>query len=232
MPLKTTNQSQTSNAIKKTRRPRRTRKGNMTYRMASNALRLAKAANYKELKRMENVESSAVTSANYNGAILNVTDNIIQGLTDSERVGDNLFAKNLIIRGHANFNSAAAASIEAQVLRIICYYDKSNKINIVGPGVGGYLSVVGNSAAVDSMKYWDSRFETNLIFDKTMTLTRSGNDAQIFRFKANVNKPVQYNNASNTVTRGAIKFIVLSDQDPILPLPEWSFYYRLTYVDS
>lgn len=223
----------TTQSDNKMRKPRKSKqlRGNSSMAVARRALVLAKKANHKEIKRLENVESSSVTNATDNGVILGITSNISQGTTDSQRVGDNIFLRDIEIKGHANFNTNAASSVEAMVLRIICYYDKSNKINIPGPGVGGYLSVVGTSTIVDSLKYWDSRFETKLIFDKRLTLGRAS-ESQLFSFKCKVGLPTQYNAAGTTETRGALKFLVCSDQDPALQLPEWQFYYRLTYSDS
>lgn len=224
--------SPTSSRTVRKRSTRYRRRPRTSYSLAARALRVARAANHKELKRIELQESSAVTNVDYNGIILNVTAAINQGLTDQERVGDKIWLKSVQIKGHANFNNLAAVGVEAQVLRIICFYDKSNKINIPGPGVGGYLSAVGTSIAVDSPKYWDSRFETNLVFDKRMTLSRNGSEAQLMFCSGNVNKPTQFNNATTTATRGALKILLISDQGPAAALPEWSYYLRLTFTDS
>lgn len=131
-----------------------------------------------------------------------------QGDTDASRDGDSLKVQKLEIAGHLNIHASASSTI----VRMILFWDKANDIS----SVTQFWDNTSTAYAVDSTKLWDNRFDTRVLWDYKFTMDLT-NPVAIVKQVQNVGLHTQFSAGSTTINTGALKLMIISDQQTNTP---------------
>lgn len=195
-----------------------TEKGGLAYRAFRLAKRVANAVNV-EYKISD--ASNVAGAVDYTGGVVSLPSNISQGITDSTRIGDSIKIQNLTLRYIGVRNTADS------ILRVMVLFDPQNKI----AAVTDVLQSTGSALSVISPKNYDKRFQNNVLYDRTMTLTTADHPYVVEDIVIPIDKHCQYNAATTTVNTGDIKLLTISNVSGV-NLPTFTYYARLSYTDD
>lgn len=165
-----------------------------------------------------NIETKYVTKQLYTPIVVTslenvqTLNNIAQGATDGNRIGDmitfkRLFFKYTIVKGTAVQN-------DYNFIRVIIFQYK--QINTVPPNMTTILN--GSAPTYISPYNWDNRFNYCILYDKIHNLN---NDRPAITVKSRAftkwaKKRIQFHNGtSNTYTNGLYLMLVSDDTDPV-----------------
>lgn len=191
--------------------------GSMAYSAYKMARKLMDAVNIEY--KIFNATASGVSS-DYTGTV-SFLNQPVQGLLDTNRVGDSIKCQNLTFRFLGN-----RSTVDCWV-RYILYWDQQNQVNA---GVD-MLENVGSQQAVISPKNYDNRFRTLILHDYMHYLTASdplcSNEVSI-----PINKHTQFIGTTATITTGALKVLVISSLVAGATAPVVSWNSRLSFTDN
>ncbi len=197
--------------------PRKQRKKQET--KAEQALRIASSLQRAvEVKYIDYISGGGVVD--WDGKLVILND-IAQGLSDTERTGDRVHLRNVHIRGWMELNGAASSELRMQVI-----WDKQN--TTAAPS--NILSVTGNSIAPISSRLWDRRYEFKILSDRRLTVDQYHPHVP-FQFTMRLDKNTQYQAASTTIQTGALKFLFISNINPVNVQPLIWYHIRTEFTD-
>lgn len=181
------------------RKPVRYRVADMAYKGYRLASRLAKMVN---VEYKQNTTSFAGASyPTYVGTINNLCDPA-QGDTDITRDGDSIKVQKLhaegVVYGDGTNNST---------LRVIIFWDTQNKVS----AVTDLLEVTGSAVAPFSPKVYDKRFQTKVLWDRKFNTFPTGRATIPFKIDIPIGMHTNFDNGTQTITSGALKILVISD---------------------
>lgn len=153
-----------------------------------------------------------------------ILTNIGQGTGDTDRIGDSIFLKKIKLQGRIESTGSGAK----QVARLVIIYCKSDTTLTDWDSVFGQRLSTG---APYAFKRWDDRYNTQMLYDKTMTLGEGGNNMLINQ-TIDVGKIIYYNAGSTTINKGHIYMALCSEDAPTLDTgPQMWLKIRLIYTD-
>lgn len=193
-------------------------KGGMAYKALKLARKLANAVN-TEYHAID--ANSTAGSVDYNGGLSSFLTGITQGVGDSNRVGDSIKVQNLVFRYIGVRNTADS------ILRVMVIWDPQNKL----AAVSDVLASTGSALSVISPKNYDKRFQSNVLYDRTMTLTSADHPYVLEDITIPIDQHTQYNAASTTINTGDLKLLVISNV-VTTNLPTLTYYARITFTDN
>lgn len=162
--------------------------------------------------------------ADNNPTMNSLLGSITQGTGDTDRIGDSVFLKKIKIQGRIE----SKTNNDRQVARLVVIYCKSDTT------LANWDSVFGGRLSTDAphaFKRWDDRFNTQMLYDKTITLGRGG-DNMLINQTIDVGKIIYYNAGSATVNKGHIYLAVCSEDAPGFDAgPQCWLKVRLIYTD-
>lgn len=195
-----------------------------------------KGASSAELKFKDTTKAqTALASA---GAIFNDTLNgMVEGNTDSTRIGNRITVKSVMLRGTAKMASTAAATDTSQTVRIIVYLDR--QANGATAAVGDILA----SADYRSFNNLDNSDRFRTLAEETLDLHLTGatpsgaaytygETSKSFFLKAKLNLDFKYKGNAGTVadlSGNNIGVLVISETDAIGTL---GYIARVRYTDQ
>lgn len=193
--------------------------------MAYSALKMA-----KQVKRLVNVESkfydiNSAGTCDYNGVIVPLCIPA-QGITDGTRVGDSIKCQHLSMRLHVFANTSAASTVRS-IVRCIIFEDKQNKVS----AGGDLLQIFGTGQGVLSPKYWDNRFETKVLYDKTWTLDNINQTGRHESIELPLGHHSQFEAGTTAINTGSYKMLYFSNH-VATDLPTFNYVSRVTYTDD
>ncbi len=203
-------------------------------RRSRGAYSLAKKALKKVNKISRGIEAKHLTTAITAGNIDDdgvFTSNLnipVQGLLDTNRIGDTIMCKSIHLRmnyvtGSANLNTQ---------LRFILIWDKYDTIDTVSD----ILANTGDSNAANSHYNVDTRREWIKLMDKTVVLqSPSGSKMKHLNKVFKLNKITQFNAAGTDINKGTLFLLYISNIDSGLAdadKPNIVGLARLFYTDS
>lgn len=196
----------------------------------------------KKVKKLENsLETKYITSnstaiLDNGGTVFPLSSGIIQGLTDSERIGDKIKFLNLYMRLTVvapYFPLTGNRYTLANFYRVIIYKDKCQNLNSVSDVIPA--ASVGNPFIINSFTIFDKKEEMKILYDKTFSIQNNGQDAQRqVRIKIPLRYLVSYDGAgAGDVEKNGLKMIVCSDEIAAA-VTNANLYWerRLTYKDA
>lgn len=188
----------------------------------SKALKLVRRINRSiEKKFSDHLAQVDVGNA---GTITNLTT-MVQGIKDTERIGDTVTLKSIQLR----FNAFMAAGVGNSTARFIIYYDKQNS----SANPIDILQNVGGAQSVHSDYHHDRRHEFVILYDNLYSLNDSGASGKIFKRFINLrNKVCQFHAGTTTVNTGAIKLLLIAQTGVALEQPGFNYFIRLNYTDA
>jgi len=186
-------------------------KADKAYRMA---LRLTKEQPKIETKFIGKTINE--TDIDWNG-VTAIFNNVSQGTVDTSRIGDSLRMIGLYINMTFSYVDDIDYTVsnyfnEPVLIRFIIIYDKQNKITTAAE----YLQQSASNLAVRSSKNHDRRFETRLILDKTFNLNALSRPMAHLNEYIKLKLYTQFNGGTPTINTGALRYFIISDQDPTL----------------
>lgn len=185
---------------------------------AATALMLAKRIRDMVNIEYKIVELAAGVSPDWNGNY-SVLNTVVQGVTDTTRIGDSIKCQNYNMR--MNLIRGAADCIT----RVIFFWDAQNKTS----SAADILSYVGSGQSTQSPKVYDKRFQTKWLYDKSFILT-SNSPIKKANIKLPLNLHTQFDNTSTTVNTGKLVMLVISNVGANLPAV--NFVGRLSFTDN
>jgi len=202
-------------------RRRKKRRGRGT---ATRALRLAKMA-LSAQERKFHVMQAFSAGLDSDGFLFRFTD-ITQGISDTQRVGDSLKVISLNL-SYLIENSSTTLALYA---RVIVFWDKQNQVT----SAADLLQTTGSIQVINSYKAWDTRFRSNVLFDRVHKLSMRGLDNSIARVRTTlkVRKHIQYIAGGAIADTGGLKMIVLSEEPAPAVNIGMNYYARVQFVDG
>ncbi len=196
------------------------KKGKGKMALSKRISKLERKTNRAELKRVDtSVDEVAI---DFDGMMFNLND-IAQNLSDSGRVGNNVFLKNLTLRWYTELNGA-----NSTILRVMVLWDKLFTVSIPGD----FMQDAGNVLAVVSPKIFTRRFDTNIIYDKSWAIVN--NSTELFRGSAVIplRKFTQYGGATETSFETNRLLLYIVSTQPNVTAPVFTMTARVSFQDS
>lgn len=164
-------------------------------------------------------------SANYTGNVYNLSNFIDQGISDTERIGDNIKMQRLVIRG--SFIQKNADS-RAQI-RLMIFKDKENSV----VATDDILSSTGSVSSIFSPKLNDVKFNTKILYDKRFSSVNN-TSAEIRNFNINIplNFYTQFAGGTSDVATNALKFLLISTNSVATAGGELTMIFRMSFTDT
>lgn len=189
-------------------------KGGMAYKALKLARKVANAVNIEY--KIFDTQSS--TTPDYTGTVVTL-NTPSQGTTDIQRIGDSIKCQNLVLRGYAIRQGADVMA------RVMVLWDPQNKIT----ASSDILETVGSSYSVFSPKHYDKRFQSRVLFDKTIKCF-SSSLGQDFDVTIPIDQHTQFSAGTTTINTGALKVLVISNT--LANQPSIILYSRLSFTDD
>ena len=165
---------------------------------------------------------SSSTVGTWNGTLVTL-NSCNQGSGASQRNGDTMKMKSLVIRGEFERNTLGVTS---EVCRLIIFIDKDNTITSGSQLLNNY----GSNAVVYSQKNEDTKFDSKIIYDKTFVV----NDQSFKQIRFNIYKKVgwhtHYTAGTSTIAHNALKMAFFT-QTPSNGA-KITYQSRLSFVDN
>lgn len=182
---------------------------------ANYAIRLAKKAQVqKELKHNAISNSAAISTTGANYELSTIT----QGDTNNTRDGNVIYPTSAKVRMQMTQHASATQTF----IRVIVY----KWISESPSGITDYLE----SAAIDSFKSEQNRYQSVTLFDKTYVLTNISTSAMFREFKVKLGGMIAYPEATGVANRNSIYMAVLSSEATNTPTVDWQS--RLYFKDA
>lgn len=191
-------------------------------RVAQTAYKALKIANnVRSMVNVEKKKSDNTYSSNntWNGDMITL-NNIAQGDSNNERIGDSMVVKSIKVHG-IHVRSAADCAV-----RVILLLDKQNCVTTLQD----VLVLVGQQYSPFSGYNHDNDRRFRILSDKTYELN-SNSPQKVFKISAtNLKTHTRYDNGATTINSGAYKMIILSNKSSGGPLT--TMFTRLEYIDN
>lgn len=159
-----------------------------------------------ERKYTSGTASYTGDQASFDGAIVDITDNISQGTADSnQRIGDKIHAKYLDIRGHVTPNSST-------VRAVFCFMVVKVKDGSTLSALSSIWDSTGSSSAVAGMQKWDTFNQYKVLYYKRIPILATYEGAKLFSKRIKLNFPIEYSAAGTTTDRNSLFLVAWSDQ--------------------
>lgn len=200
--------------------------------VAKRALRTAKAvAAERELKVLENTLVNMDMGNDVTGQWPNAVGAVIgnggavlplcfmgQGLTEVTRIGEEVQAKGVEVRGHVGFINMEKPNL---AVRFIIFRDKQQRSSGTVPQPFEVLQVT----RTNSLILWDNIERFDILLDDTKyynqpesTITHDGCPRFPFHYKRKLNFPIKYSgSASNTADKNGLFMLVIADYCEAFP---------------
>ncbi len=191
--------------------------------MAYKALKLARSIkSSQERKFFDTLVSDS--SVNWNGTASIFLNNLSQGLTDSQRIGDTIKCISFRFRFEANRDNSSSAAVRA-----IYIWDKRNTI----AAISDLLVNLGNEEALLSDYLHDKRGDYIVLYDKMIRCDGQYINKNVGMVHKKLNKKTQFAGGTTTIEQGALKLFMISDvSNGAVNQPNYDAYIRLFYSDS
>lgn len=171
------------------------------------------------------IKDALIQGVNSSGTIVALNE-IPQGTTDEERIGDKVHNDSLFI----NYYVTNTSTTVARMFRLMIIYDKFNTISATSL----VLQTVSSSRTVISTRNWDYRQDYVVLYDNAVYLAPSPAIKSIQHIKKYIklNKDTQYVAASTTaISKGSLKMLVFSNEAAAAFDVDIEYYHRLVYSD-
>lgn len=205
--------------VYKKRRPAR-RKMSRYQNYAAGASQLW--SDVKKLKALVNVELKEASlqttqTPGYAGVLIELNQ-IPQGLTDSSRTGDSIKLQDIHFRCLVSNTRIATA-------RVVLIWDNDQKVAVPGD----VYDQIGNTYAPISMKDFDLRFQSKILYDRIVRLD-PGQQSVVINKKIKIGKHTNFENGTTTVNTGSLKMLLIGDAAAGLSTFQWNS--RLLFTDN
>lgn len=169
------------------------------------------------------VNGASLTAQDWNGGLSNMIYPS-QGVGASQRTGDSIKIKDLIIRGEWTRNTAGLTS---ESCRLIIFIDKENSVS----QGSDFLQTTGTYGAVYSEKNEDNRYKTKTLYDRTFDVNNYNRQSNKFKIVLKkLNHHIHFVNGTNTIKNNEIKMLLIT-QSPTNG-SEFTYISRFSYVDN
>lgn len=168
--------------------------------------------------------SQTGTAVNFSGSTYPLTD-VPQGLTDSQRTGDNITLDKLEI------NVGIYAATQANMVRCFVYQWLPSLTAGSPPAASAVLFSTGSALAPFSVNTVDQKPQYSVLYDEVVAVSASEPN-RVLRIRLNKfkSRSVQYTGGT---TNGCNKlFIVFISDDGVTPYPTVTFMSKLVYHDA
>lgn len=184
----------------------------------------------RKLKDLVNVETkmvetvSTIGTIDWNGGILTMNA-LLQGDTESTRDGSSVKIQNLQCSGAIQFLQGITGAY-----RLVVVWDESASIT----STNNFFQTIGTAQSPYGYKNWDNRFKSKILYDKLIInrpIDASHSTLHHVQFDVPVNKHTQYSDASGTISSGALRVIMITDQSLTNNIFN-RLTFRLKYTDN
>lgn len=196
------------------RRYNRNRRYRKNKSLAVKAYQLAKKA-YKMPELKHTAITVADTTPDSTGSIEELSVNSA-GTSNNGRIGDTILPTSVHMRGRLIKNaSATSTQVRIMVFRWISEAPSA-------------LSDVLVSATVQSFKSENTRFQSEILYDRVITLDSASKDSVFINKRIKLKKPISYAQGSSAANRNGIWILLLSNEAANTPTlgMETRLFYR------
>jgi len=172
-------------------------------------------------------------AVNYNGTTPFSLSDVPQGVTDFNRTGDSILAKQLSFRALVSYNQTSTTTNLAtslNVLRLIVFNWKPFYTD-VAPTVAKVMTYFGTAYAALGPLTHDGIDQIDVLFDKTIYLNGIDKASDIVKFVIPLNCEICYRSGSTTNQSNGIYAFWMSDVASAGPIVS-AFASRLDFTDA
>lgn len=207
--------------------PRKYRRRRQKKTVGTRLKRLEYKVNVQQKPEAKYFNVRQAPQVTYAGSLSELNGIVNQGDEDIQRNGDAIFMKNMLI--HCSIMQQGSGNQD--IVRIILFYDKENKVASVSDFWDG--TYLGITNAPQGFKNHDKRFQTNVLLDRIFTINNNAQSIKHFTKNLKINKRVQYDAGSNTIQTGSLKlFMITSNPGTTNPdIPKIDFTARCNFLD-
>jgi len=189
----------------------------------------------KALKKVNNLSKRSETKhydldflgpfqLDYLGTVISLNVGIVQGIADTERIGDSIFCLGNRTKFILDINT-----IDRSMCRFILMWDKEDSITIAD----NFLATTGDANVINSPYLVDERHKYIVLMDKIVSLNQGSTRIRQVNMSRKLNKKTQFEGGTTNVTKGRLKLWLFSDQDSLtVGRPKIEGWSRLWYKDS
>lgn len=190
--------------------------GGVAFKALKLARRVADAVNTE----YKYIDSTLSANAFDNAGTMSIQNAIAQGLSDSQRVGDSAKIQNVSWRYYVQNVTGKTMA------RVMLLWDPQNRVTAVNQ----ILETTGSVLAPISPKLYDTRFQTKVLYDRIHNLY-DDKPQDYVDIQIPINLHTQFLAASTTITTGALRLVLISNQ-LIAAAPTLNSYMRVTFTDN
>lgn len=165
------------------------------------------------------------TTVNSTGLILQNIFSTTQGVGESEHTGDSIKVQ----RFSGRMSFVQHASAKSTIVRMVIFKGKQER-GAATPYTINDILFDGNTTSVLSPKNFDERFNTKVIYDRTMTLSSSGTTVKVLDINLPINWHVEYESGLSSINNGGLYFALISNEATNTPTVTGSL--KFTYTDN
>lgn len=188
---------------------------------------------YRNKPETKYSSQATTTNFDYNGHLdFCGLDAIAQGDDATDRIGETIFLKRVIVRGYIRLNNSGSAQ---QFARIVVFHWNStvgeSSGSVTEPTVADIIPDKGTALAAWSFYSRANGGRFTILKDEVFAMDAS-NSAKLFNYNIVINKRIKYpdSDTDNVPTNGIVGVIFLSSEDVNTPVV--GFYSRSFYTDS
>lgn len=209
--------------------------------IARKALRIAKSANYKELKHLTAQVRNEFPGRQITDVFHSPMQTLGQGFSDQgNRIGDSVMVKSLHLKGTIQlynirdypWNSTAGNLYNYwQVVRlwVAVFPNPSTPPNLDLLQLFDYNDQ--DFTSVLGPKIWDNRFRSRLLYNK-LYVVHANKPITLFDIKLKINLPVQWDQSTGFITKNRIVYGFQSDLTTSGTQSRIDHVFQFTYTDS
>lgn len=169
------------------------------------------------------VNGASLVAQDWNGGISQLIYPS-QGIGATQRIGDSIKMKDLVIRGEWTRNTAGLTS---ESCRLIIFVDKDNDTTTGAD----FLQTTGTYGSVYSEKNENNRYKTKTLYDRTFDVNNYNRQTNKFKIVLKkLNHHVHFQAGTTTVKNNEIKMLLIT-QSPTNG-SEFTYISRFSYVDN
>jgi len=188
---------------------------------------------HKQFVRSSITEPVGTSQVSFNGTTPVILNNPTQGVVDTSRVGDSIKCQTLTVRWFHELG--ASLNGFTQPVKFVVWWQEDNTLPM--PLTAIYRQM-GNTSAVLSLKDYDNRFTTKILYEKIYTVEGNeisglGNNTRVMQKIIKIDKHTQFDNGDNIIVTGCLRMAWISTTSAALATAFLTVYEAaLSFTDD
>lgn len=155
----------------------------------------------------------------------------VQGFTNSTRIGDEISAYRINLRGVIEANAASAGN--TQLVRVVLLQSKEGFVPSTTAVTTTNQLWVGNNAVYAPLSAYDeaNRKHFTILYDKTFATDTNSQKQVLFNINKKISRPTRFDLGGSTVAKQGQLYLCMTSNYGTGSAPQVTFYSRISYKD-